>query len=1840
MRWATADLRDTRKRLTELEERAHEPIAIIGMACRYPGDVRSAEDLWQLVVTGGDAIGAFPADRGWDLAALYDPDPDSQGTTYAQGGGFYQAAGEFDAGFFGISPREALAMDPQQRLLLETCWEAFERAGIDPTSMRGERAGVFVGGGFSDYGGAMQAAPDGLEGHMVTGKAGSVLSGRVAYTLGLEGPAVTVDTACSSSLVALHIACQALRAQECGMALAGGVTVMSTPSVIIEFSRQRGVAADGRCKAFAEAADGMGLGEGAGVVLLERLSDARRNGHRVLAVVRGSAVNQDGASNGLSAPNGPSQRRVIRAALTNARLVPADIDVVEAHGTGTALGDPIEAQALLATYGKDRAADRPLWLGSLKSNIGHTQAAAGVAGVIKMVLAMRHGVLPRTLHVDQPSPHVDWESGAVSLLTDPQPWPETGRPRRAGVSSFGVSGTNAHVILEQVATAAATEPGLPAAALPVLPWVLSGKTETALRQQADRLRALVADDPTLDPADIGLSLATTRTVFDHRAVLVGADRDALLAALSALAADQPDPAVVRGVPTPGGRPVLVFPGQGSQWTGMAVELLDSNPVFAERMAECAAALQPFVGWSAIDVVRGVPGAPGLERVDVVQPVLFAVMVSLAEVWRSCGVEPAAVVGHSQGEIAAACVAGALSLEDAARVVALRSVELGALAGRGGMVSVALPVDEVRERLESWGERLSVAAVNGARSVVVSGDTEALDELLAGCAADGVRARRVPVDYASHSAQVEAVEEGLLEVLAPIRPTSATVPLYSTVTGGPINTAELDAGYWYFNLRQTVEFDQATRALLADGHTVFVECSPHPVLTAAIQETADDAGQDVTVVGSLRRDEGGPHRMLMSLAEAHAHGVPVDWRALLPGGGWVDLPTYAFQSERYWLAASTGPADVTSAGLGGADHPLLGAAVHLPETGGLLLTGQLSLRTHPWLADHAVMGTVLLPGTAYVELALRAAAGVGCAEVEELALEAPLVLTDQDAVHIQLSVGPADEAGRRSLSLFSRPADDDLAESWTRHASGVLGPATAVGSSASASLLVWPPAGAEPVEVADVYERAADRGFVYGPTFQGLRAAWRRGDEVFAEVALPRENHGDAIRFGVHPALLDAALHAVALGALNTEGTGRLPFSWSGVRLHATGATTLRVRLAQVGAETTAVEVADAAGTPVATVAALTSRPVVPDQLRAARGSRGDALFRVDWLPVPANPTTGLVAALGDDLGLAEHHTDLAGLGAAVDAGAPVPEVVFASVSRPAGPDGVPADVRAAVDHALGLIQSWLADERFTHARLALVTRGAVATTGDEAVPDLAGAAVWGLVRTAQSEHPDRFLLVDLPPEAGVGAGLPAVLALGESQIAVLAPGESQIAVRDGRPLAPRLVRQPHDDGAANPAAATTGTVLVTGGTGTLGSLVARHLAGQGVRRLLLVSRRGPAAPGADELVEDLTGLGAQVEVAACDTGDRAALAELLAGIPAEHPLTAVVHTAGVLDDGMLDALTPDRFEPVLRPKVDAAWHLHELTRDLDLTAFVLFSSASGTFGTAGQGNYAAANAFLDALAQHRRATGLPAQSLAWGLWAQTSELTGTLDQTNRARLRRDGSRELSTQEGLALFDASAHLAAPVLVPIRMDGQLLRGRAEADAVPPLLRALVRTAPRRASDVDTGAAATLRQRLAGLSESERDRVLLDLVRAQAATVLGHATPAAVEPTRGFLELGFDSLTAVELRNRLQAATGLRLPATLVFDFPTAAALAGRLREDLGGDTTMPLVPALAELNRLEAVLAPYAGDDGARAAITLRLRDLLARWSDGQTGPEAAGDPRDLDSASDEELFGVLDELRTS
>ena len=2213
-----------------------EPVAVVGMSCRYPGGdlrVSSPEDLWRLVAGGEDAISAFPSDRGWDVGRMLssdsDSDSDSPGRSYTCEGGFVREAAEFDAGFFGIAPREALAMDPQQRLMLEACWEALEDAGLDPAGLRGSQTGVFAGAIANAYAGVGDTAPPtGVESYLMVGATSSVVSGRVAYTLGLEGPAMTVDTACSSSLVALHLACQSLRGGECSLALAGGVTVLATPGVFVDFARQRGLARDGRCKSFADAADGAGFSEGVGIVLLERLSDAERNNHRVLALLRGSAVNQDGASNGLTAPNGPSQERVIRQALANAGLTPREVGAVEGHGTGTRLGDPIEARALLAVYGQDRDEGHPLWLGSIKSNIGHAQAAAGVAGVIKMVLALSHERLPRTLHVDEPTREVDWDAGAVSLLTEEVGWTRNGEPRRAGVSSFGISGTNAHLIVEEAPTHEHSTPARdapPAAGAlaeraagalaerllegGALPWVVSGKGVQALRAQAQRLAEHVEGEHELEPADVAYSLVAARSRFGHRAVVVGG-RGELLTGLGALARGEAAANVFEGQSS-GGRAGLayLFTGQGAQRAGAGAALCETFPGFASALGEVCEQVDTHLERplrEALFARAGTPEAELLDRTEFTQPGLFALEVALFRLLEGFGLTPDFLVGHSVGELAAAHVAGVLSLPDACALVAARGRLMGSLPQGGAMVAVQASEEEALQALVGHEHAVAIAALNGPRSVVLSGDERAVVELTGLFERQGRKTRRLRVSHAFHSPRMDGMLEEFAKVAAGVSFSEPRIPIVSNVSGRLLEAEQAcSAGYWVRHVRATVRFADGVRLLADRGVGSFLELGPDGVLSAlgqeclaASHETGGEleascgangvashshgaegeleasreangkafheapAGEraEALFVPALRAQRPEAQSLVGALAQLHARGVGVEFGSLFADRAPrpVGLPTYAFQRERYWLQAGVGASGLAAAGQASAEHPLLGATLALAEGDGRLFTGRLSLQSHPWLADHAVQGTVLLAGTAFVELALHAGWQVGCELVRELVLEAPLVLGEGEEVQLQLVVGAPDETGCRALDVYSRVADGSVdgalaGEGWRRNAGGVLAPwalgdveglphtgsdgaleglgGELDGSGGAPAGEPWPPVGAVEVPLGDLYERLAAGGFDYGPTFQCLRAVWRRDGDLFAEVSLPEEQWEQADLFALHPALLDGALHALAASSLGEPGDElaglRLPFSWSEVRLGARGASVLRVCLSPAGDGGVSVCAVDGTGARVCSVGSLVMRPVSVEQLGGVRDAGGQLLC-VGWVPVSG--------------------------------GAPevVERLVLGGVQEGGVQDEGAVAAHVCAGETLKRVQEWLAEQRLADTRLAVVSSGAVAVGAHEDVADLGVASVWGLVRAAQLEHPGRLVLIDVDGapasweavEVAAGCGEPQVavrggelfaprlapvgsggalsapvgvswwrleagrggtleelalvgcpevggaLEAGQVRVGVRAagvnfrdvlialgvyPGEASVggegagvvlevgpgvedlasgdrvvgllrgafgpvAVGERRLLArvpegwsfaqaasvpvafltayyalvdlaglkagerlvvhaatggvggaavqlarhlgaevfataspgkwgvlegmgvgeeriassrtpefrerfleatggrgvdvvldclagelvdasldllsqggrfvemgktdvrdPAVVAAEHagvvyrafelmDAGPERiqemlgelwglfergvlsvppvkcwdvrrapeafrfmsqarhvgknvlmvPAVAGEwgGTALVTGGTGGLGALLARHLVLEhGVRSLLLASRRGLQAPGAQELAHELEGLGAEVRVRACDVSDCEQLRALLGEVPREYPLSVVVHAAGVLDDGVLEALSEERLGRVLAPKVDGAWHLHELTRELDLRAFVLYSSAVATLGGAGQANYAAANAFLDALAVHRRALGLPGVALAWGYWAQQTEMTGGLTESDRARIASGGMRALSDEQGLELFDAACGLEEAIVLPVKLDHATLRAQANTGELPPLLAELGaagltrRARSERSTGRGTGTAdqqrGGLARRLAGASAQERARVVLDVVRVHTATVLGHASPAAVEVRQTFKELGFDSLTAVELRNRLSRASGVRLPTTLVFDYPTPAELAEHLQgvvASTNGSAARSSVEA--ELAELERRLASIAADDAGRATLTARLQRFLAGLNGGS---DAAQDDEDVRSATAQDVYELID-----
>ncbi|MEV6233465.1 type I polyketide synthase [Saccharopolyspora shandongensis] len=1525
LRETAAQLQHTRRLLSEAEARPLEPVAIVGMACRYPGGVDSPERLWELVTTGTDAISAFPADRGWR--------PSGSGPDQ---GGFLHDASEFDAEFFGISPKEALGMDPQQRLLLETAWEAVERAGIDLSTLRGSRTDVVIGGAFTGYAPSTMGAEDASEGDAVTGSSTSMLSGRISYTLGLAGSAVTLDTACSSSLVALHLGVRSLRAHECDLALVGGATVMGSPAPMVEFARQGGLAADGRSKAFADTADGIGWSEGVGVLLVERLSDARRLGHPVLAVVRGSAVNQDGESNGITAPNGTAQRAVIQQALANAGLSPADVDAVEAHGTGTSLGDPIEAQALLATYGRHRHDGRPLYLGAVKSNIGHTQAAAGVAGVIKMVQAMRHGVLPRTLHVERPSSHVDWSTGAVELVREQRSWPQADRPRRAAVSSFGISGTNAHVVLEQAPAAEADRPS-PGH----LPWVVSAKTAPALRAQAAKLHDHLIEHPELDSAEVASALISTRTLFDHRAVIAGRERTALLAGLRSLAAGEPADEVVTGVAGPG-RTAVLFTGQASHRPGMGRELHERFPVFAEAFDSLCHrfdALLPSSLREAVFAEPGTPEAAALDRSTFTQPALFAVEVALFRLYESVGRTADFVLGHSLGEITAAHVAGVFSEQDAVTLVTARGALTQDLPEGGVLSSVRATEPDVLAVLGELDLPVDIAAVNGPASVVVAGTADAVAAAEQAFAARRWKTTRLKVAHAFHSALMEPMLDRYADVLAGVSFGRPNIEFVSTTSGRIVTGSQLcRPEYWLDNVRRTVRFADAVRALDATGVDTYLEIGPDAVLSALAQDCVPDTRRRA-FVATQRRDKGQVETFERAMAELFVRGGPPPAPSEAVGGRQhVELPTYAFQRDRYWLSSML--------------------TVTAPVADGL-----------DW--------------------------------------------------HYGIAWEPL------------TPAHPDLGGSW---------------------LLV-----------------------------------------------VPQDESGDEVA-----------------SALTTAG-------------------------AQV------------------------SRMVVADLDRAGLAERLAAL--------PGRPA-GVVSLLSR----AEDEQSTS--------------------------DGEYRGLAA----TLVLTQA-LGDAGIT-APLWCVTTGAVSVSG-ETVTDLVGAAVAGLARVAGLEHPERWGgLVDLPstPDEKDLAALAGVLALDL--------GEDQVAIRSAGCHARRLTRIPLPPGRKpwHP----TGTVLITGGTGGLGKHVARWLAEAGATHLVLLSRRGPDAPEAQALHDELATLGAEVSIVACDVRDRDRLAAVLADLRTRGcPLRAVVHTAGAPQPATPIAhTTPAQLAEVMAAKSVGAALLDELTAGDDLDAFVLFSSAAGVWGSGEQAGYCAANAVLDAIAQRRHARGQVATSVAWGVWAGPG-MAESVGERYAAR----GVRPMDPGLAVGALRRSVDSGRPSTIVADVDWARFATGYTAARPRPLITGL---APRPETDGPSGQSG-LRAKLAEESGERQQDMLLDIVRDVVATELGHGSPDAIGPERPFRDLGFDSLRAVALRDRLARVTDHPLPTGLIYDHETPLALAEHLTTLLRADAAETddssglhaLYRKLALRGKMQAIESLCVGAAGLRETYDdpadFDPGHVLVRMASGDHGP---------------------------
>ncbi|MEM7674739.1 MAG: type I polyketide synthase, partial [Myxococcota bacterium] len=1646
---------------------ADEPIAIVSMACRFPGGIRTPEELWSVISSGRGVAGGFPTDRGWSGTGK---------------GGFLYDAANFDSEFFGIAPREATAMDPQQRLLLEVTWEAIERAGLDPSTLSGSDTGTFVGIVQNDYG--TRFGIDAAQGPLLTGTAASVASGRIAYTLGLQGPTLSVDTACSSSLVALHLAAQALRSQECSLALVGGVTVMASPFVFTEFERQGGLAADGRCKAFADSADGTAWSEGVGVLLVERLSDARRNGHPIVGLLRGSAINSDGPSNGLTAPNVRAQERVIANALESAGLEAADVELIEAHGTGTKLGDPIEAQALLASYCSERAL--PLWLGSLKSNIGHTQAAAGVAGVMKAVLALQHETIPPTLHVEQPSSMVDW-SRALRLAVEPQPWPRMERERYAAVSSFGISGTNAHVILQQ---APATDSSRSQSVEPVV-WPLSAKSSDALSEQCKRLHEWVTTRSDISIEDVAATLAR-RTEFSHRVAVVGHDRKGLLDSLSRAVRSGIGKSGVGSLAEREVSVAFAFSGQGAQRPRAGAGLYEASSIFRAAFDEVCAELDRHLEHPILPIAMAEPGSPAAVRLNdtaYTQPALFALQVAQFRLLTSLGVEPQYLIGHSVGEISAAHVAGVMSLTDACALVAARGRLMSDAMPTGAMVAVACSEADAGSMIVGHEDKVSVAAVNGPAAVVLSGDPDALKEIIE-ARIDGRRHTWLKVGRAFHSPHVAHIVDELSKIAVGFSYSKPSIPIVSNLTGDMASDTDISTpDYWVRHARQPVRFADGLHTLGKRGVGAFVEVGPGPVLSSMIA-----ASFEAPLVLPLLRDGQDEYEgVVRTLAELWVRGASVSRPGVsVERGRVVPLPTYAFRRQRFWLESSHQPEDRVF------EHPVLTSVRTRPDGGDVEFSGTLSTQTHSWLGDHQVMGSTIVAGAVLVDLALAAGAEVKAPVLDDLTIHDPLVLSDNEHT-VRVSVGN-EFSGRRSLTI--RAAERDGV--WKTFATGSVSK-VGVATESSPRLRLWPPPGATEVDLSAASTLLKERGFYHGPSFQGLRAAWRRGDETFAEVAAPQGVDGT---FRLHPVLLDSALQSLV-----SDGEGALPYEWSAVQIFEEALGSLRVRMIRTGDQEASVVFYGADGEPVASVARSALR-------RPSIGT--PKFFREEWKRIDEDAAfTGTVAVVGEDeLNISRD------LGAAVEDLAqldPVPDIVFVPLA--ADPTNPVGEAHRLTSRVLTLLQTWLGEPRYASSRLTFVTLSAVAAKEGQAL-EPAAAAVWGMVKSAQSEHPERFGLVD------IDRSIDTRRVLGK-----LGAGLARAAIREGEVLVPRLRQLALVPDESVSSLNVDGTVLITGGTGALGAALARHLVHRrGVRQLVLASRSGSGSSRAEALITELSELGATARIVACDVSDRDSVRKLLSEFSkstdrssAEAPLTAVFHLAGALDDGVITSLNPTRLAAVLRPKVDAAWHLHELTHELgladDLSAFVMFSSIAGTLGSPGQGSYAAANTFIDALARRRVDDGRPGLAIAWGPWLEVGGMADVATPEGIERFRKSGLGPMGAAEALDMLDRSMAQLEPVLVAADILNTDLLGEE-------------RQASTEAVVVGESGFA---ESIAAAPSAEREHLVLQTIRTEVASVLGYPSSDDVDPGQDLSDMGFDSLMSVEMRNRLAAVTGLRLSST---------------------------------------------------------------------------------------------------
>lgn len=2024
----------------------HEPLAIIAMGCRLPGGIDSPKKLWQCLEEGTDVVGPLPDDRGWDIDALLGDDTSAKAKAAEWRGGFIEDIAGFDAEFFHISSREARVIDPQQRFLLELTWEALEYANIVPAALKGSQTGVFIGSCYNHYVPDITHRTPETDGYRLQGMEMSMASGRISYILGLNGPAITVDTACSSSLTALHLATESLRAKECNLAIVGAATLIAQPDVFVEFTRQGGLAADGRCKAFADAADGTGFSEGAGVLVLARLSDALEAGYPIHALIRGSALNQDGASNGLTAPSGPAQEQVIHRAVKNAQLTLAEIDAVEAHGTGTTLGDPIEANALLNTYGKAHTDDQPLWLGSVKSNLGHTQLNAGIVSIIKMVLALQHEQLPKTLHIDCPTTKVDWQNSGIKLLCQSQPWPRAAqRPRRAGVSGFGFSGSNAHVILEEAPLQEDKECASPllqslSFKLPANVLPISAASQDGLAAQARQLAEVLRTNTGPMLSDIGYSLATYRTHFDYRAVVTAITREEALAALDSVAAQRFVPGVAQGVRS-SGDVAFLFSGQGAQWATMGRTLYATSPVFADALDALCNAFDSLLPQSLKSVMfaeKSSNEAHLLNRTDFTQAALFAFEVALYRLLEQLGITPDAVMGHSIGEIAAAHVAGVFSLDDAVRFVATRGRLMQEITHSGAMVAI-----ETNEAslLTSIGndDRISIAALNAPYSTVISGDEAPVLALAEHWKAQGKRTHRLSVSHAFHSPHIDSIVAELRATLDTLSYQAPRLPIISTVTGRPLSAKEAcSPDYWAHQARSTVRFADAVHWLLTHNTRLAFEIGPDSVLTALgrANSMAYADNTDVHWLAAVRRERDEARTLLAGLMSLHAHGVTLDWQQLLPIAAPITLPTYPFQHRHYWLnhSESSAPTLRHSATIT-LSHAFLEQGVELADQSGWIFTGNIRPDEHSWIKEHRIHGDIAIAGAMTSEMIHHAGKQLGFGVVNDLVLQTLMTIPDGASADVQLRVERPDTHGQCKAAFYYRPRfdgnSDELEPTWIKHATLSLGASPqGIPLWNDIDMTCWPPQEAEQLEMEDMYRHLRS----LGPGFRRLKAAWRRPEGIYFEAGFTADENLKISRFNLHPVLLDTGLQAGFMNAPQAEDApDHVLFMVNGLHVYTQGARTVRGLLTTNEVETNyahsehSVRLFDDTYRPIAEVKSFVLKSFDPQQARPPQYYRPP--YRLLWQTLESTDVTASAniqwvipdpSAIPITTVSLDHQL--------------LPDIDDArALLTQASKDGITAFlcigtkekslVNATHQHlqqATEQLQRWLADDNTARRPLVWITKRAIATDDTESVLDLAWAPLWGLIRTAQHEYAGRFLLIDLDDDERSWKALPNAIstliaergpqgALRQGKLQVpkltrtvpaellplpagnhwtliqkdsssltasafawtdevqppLQPRQLRIAVRAAalpregfhsdisahgiagvitecggdvsawqpgdhimmityqKGISAQLIVSEHDalpqptgwtfaeaaasivpyaeawqalahhasflcgkrlliadaDSAQGTAAAwlakgfdaevfasmrtaslassaeydstairslcpeeanqltdiditvhpegshtalnqsevceifsltahslftkeeaqalsaclaslppltptavdvryaahilqrhnqcstkdniltftvpheldQNGTVLITGATGALAHVAARHLASRlGLRHFLLVSRRGPNAPQAEQLVQELNALGAEATLVAGDVAKEEDVAALLDAIPAEHPLTAVLHAAGVIDTAMLNAMTSEQLHNVLRPKIDAAWHLHRFTRHCDLAAFVLYSTSVDLLTQKAQSGYAAANIFLDALAHQRRHQGLPASALAWGMWTERSEMGQRLGNELIDTIMTSGHLPLPTPQGLSYLTSALGTGtesyASVLLPMRLN---LAAFLDEPSLTPLFSEL--------SDSTTTARATPHknaiQQLMALPLKERRQRLLGLVIEQISEVLNHPNPSSIRSNATFTSLGLDSLTSVETSQRLSALVGTRLPATIMFSYETPAALA---------------------------------------------------------------------------------------